>query len=213
VPIPAPSTFRVVAFNAEWLFDGVNDAIDHWGCPALSRRHLEAVAAALRPLEADYISLAEVEDAAMLSRLNALRGGTYTPIIIQGKDTSTCQDVAALSLLPPQAATRVDERVGFPVAGSALRCGGGTAGVSKNYCADFDPAGTAITIIGVHFLACSDRCGRSIEREAQAVVIRNLALEALLRGREVILLGDFNDFDGATPDAAENRPISQVFSF
>ncbi len=210
VPFPAPSTFRIVTFNVEWLFDGVNDSIDHWGSPALAQKHLEAVAAALGSLEADYISLAEVEDSAMLSRLNALLGNDYTPIFIQGNDTSTGQNVGALSLLPPQTVSRSDERVSFPVAGSTLRCGGGTAGVSKNYCADLDLAGTAITIIGVHFLAYPDRCDRSIEREAQAVVIRNLAREALLRGREVILLGDFNDFDGATLDAAGNRPISQV---
>jgi endonuclease/exonuclease/phosphatase family metal-dependent hydrolase len=213
VPVAAASTFRIVTFNAEWLFDGVNDSIDHWGSPARAQQHLEAVADVLRPLDADYISLAEVENADVLSRLNALLGGAYTPIFVQGTDTSTGQDVAALSTLTPaQAPGRTDERVDYPVAGSFLSCGAGDTGVSKNYWAEFDLQGTPVTIIGAHFLAYPDRCSRSIEREAQAMVLANLAREAISRGRELIVLGDLNDFDGAALDAAGNKPISRVLA-
>jgi len=213
VPVAAASTFRIVAFNAEWLFDGVNDSIDHWGTPARAQQHLEAVADVLRPLDADYISLAEVENADMLSKLNVLLGGAYTPIFVQGTDTSTGQDVAALSTLTPrQAPDRTDERVNYPVAGSFLSCGAGDTGVSKHYVAEFDLQGTPVTIIGAHFLAYPDRCSRSIEREAQATVLANLARDAISRGREVIVLGDLNDFDGAALDAAGNKPSSQVLS-
>jgi endonuclease/exonuclease/phosphatase family metal-dependent hydrolase len=213
VPVAAASTFRIVAFNAEWLFDGVNDSIDHWGTPTRAQQHLEAVADVLRPLDADYISLAEVENADMLSRLNALLGGAYTPIFVQGTDTSTGQDVAALSTLTPaQAPARTDERVNYPVVGSFLSCGAGDTGVSKNYWAEFDLQGTPVTIIGAHLLAYPDRCSRSVAREAQATILANLAREALSRGREVIVLGDLNDFDGAALDAAGNKPSSQVLS-
>ncbi len=208
---PATSAFRVVAFNAEWLFDGVNDSIDHWGSPARAQAHLESVADVLRPLDADYISLAEVEDAAMLSKLDALLGNGYSQIFVQGTDTSTGQDVAALSTLAPlQTPSRTDERAAYPVAGSLLGCGSGSYGVSKNYSADFDLAGTPVTIIGTHLLAYPDRCDRSIQREAQATVLADLAREALARGREVILLGDLNDFDPIALDAAGNRPSSRV---
>ncbi len=213
VPGPAPATFRVVAFNAEWLFDGVNDSIDHWGTPARARQHLEAVAAALQPLDADYISLAEVENAAVLSELNTLLGNGYSQVFVQGTDTSTGQDVAALSILAPiQTPSRTDERITYPVTGSLLNCGTGSYGVSKNYAADFDLAGTPVTIIGAHLLAYPDRCDRSIQREAQATALANLAREALSRGREVIVLGDLNDFDDAAADAAGNRPSSRVLS-
>jgi predicted extracellular nuclease len=204
-----------VAFNAQCLFDGYDDPTkcNCWGSPERAQQHLEAVAKALRPLNADYVSLAEVEDADMLSRLNALLGGTYIPIFVQGTDTATGQDVAALSALAPQQPPRrTDERVAFPVPGSLLNCGAGTMGVSKNYWADFDLHGTPITIIGAHFRAYPNCCDCSIKREAQAAVIANLAREALSRGREVVVLGDLNDFDGAAPDAAGNRPSSQVLA-
>ncbi len=213
VPSPATSTFRAVAFNAEWLFDGVNDSTNHWGSPARAQAHLQGVADVLRPLDANYISLAEVEDAAMLSKLDALLGNGYSQIFVQGTDTSTGQDVAALSVLAPlEAPGRTDERAAYPVAGSTLGCGSGSYGVSKNYWADFDLAGTPVTIIGAHLLAYPDRCERSTQREAQATVLANLAREALARGREVIVLGDLNDFDGAALDAAGNRPSSRVLS-
>jgi len=213
VPAPAPSTFRMVAFNAEWLFDGIADSIDNWGSPAKAEQHLEDVAAVLAPLDANYISLAEVEDAAILARLNDLLGAVYTPIFVQGTDTSTGQDVAALSMLVPvQSPSRTDERIAYPIAGSTLTCGKGSSAVSKNYVAEVDLAGIPVTIIGTHLLAYPDRCDRSVQREAQATVLADQAREALARGREVILLGDLNDFDGAAPDAAGNRPSSKVLT-
>ncbi len=213
VAAPDAPVFRIVAFNAEWLFDGVDDSIDHWGSPERAQQHLEDVADSLRTLDADYISLEEVENADMLGRLNALLGGAYSPIFVQGTDTSTGQDVAALSaLLPERAAERTDERVAYPIAGSLLSCGTGTSGVSKNYWVNLDLQGTPVTIIGTHLLAYPDRCSRSIEREAQATVLADLARDAVSRGREIILLGDLNDFDGAAPDAAGNKPGSRVLA-
>jgi hypothetical protein len=214
IPDPTPSAFRIVAYNAEWLFDGVADPAESpWASPAAAQEHLEDVAEALRQLNANYISLAEVENAEMLSKLNALLGDAYTPIFVQGTDTSTGQDVAALSALAPlQAPSRTESRVPYPVPGSSLACGTGTKGVSKHYVAELDLYGTPTTILGAHFLAYPDRCSRSIEREAQATVIANLAREAISHGREVIVLGDLNDFDAATPDVAGNKPISQVLA-
>ena len=214
IPDPTPSAFRIVSYNAEWLFDGVADpAGSPWASPAAAQEHLEDVAEALRQLSANYISLAEVENAEMLSKLNALLGNAYTPIFVQGTDTSTGQDVAALSAIAPlRAPSRTENRVAYPVPGSSLACSTGTKGVSKHYVAELDLYGTPITILGAHFLAYPDRCERSIEREAQATVIANLAREAISHGREVIVLGDLNDFDGAAIDAAGNRPSSQVLS-
>jgi endonuclease/exonuclease/phosphatase family metal-dependent hydrolase len=214
IPDPTPSAFRIVAYNAEWLFDGVADPAESpWASPAAAQEHLEDVAEALRQLSANYISLAEVENAEMLSKLNALLGSAYTPIFVQGTDTSTGQDVAALSTLAPlQAPSRTRNRVAYPVPGSSLACGSGDSGVSKHYVAELDLYGTPITILGVHFRAFPESCKESAQREAQATVIANLAREAISSGREVIVLGDLNDFDGAALDAAGNTPSSQVLS-
>jgi endonuclease/exonuclease/phosphatase family metal-dependent hydrolase len=212
VPGSTPSAFRIVAFNAEWLFDGVADPAESpWASPAAAREHLEDVAEALRQLSANYISLAEVENAEMLSKLNALLGDAYTPIFVQGTDTSTGQDVAALTAVAPEHAPfRVNDRVAYPVPGSTLTCASGDSAVSKHYVVDVRLADLAVTIIGVHFRAYPDRCSESAQREAQAAVVASIARGALARGREVIVLGDVNDFDGTVPDVAGSAPISGV---
>jgi endonuclease/exonuclease/phosphatase family metal-dependent hydrolase len=214
VPGPTSSTFRIVAYNAEWLFDGLHDPHD---CPrsgpTAAQEHLEAVADTLRAFEADYISLAEVEDDSMLDRLNELLGGAYYPIFYPGKDSATRQNVAALSAVAPtQSPSRTPERTVYPVPGSLLACGSGSQGVSKNYVVGLDLAGTAVTIVGVHFLAFPKWCEQAVQREAQATIIADTARAALEAGREVIVLGDLNDFDGAALDAAGNKPISRVLA-
>lgn len=209
---PASSTFRVVAYNAEWLFDGENDpdGSPHRD-PASAQTHLKAVADLLGRLDADYISLAEVEDAAVLARLNRLLGNGFHPIFVQGTDTSTGQDVAALTAVAPEHAPfRVNDRVAYPVPGSTLTCASGDSAVSKHYVVDVRLADLAVTIIGVHFRAYPDRCSESAQREAQAAVVASIARGALARGREVIVLGDVNDFDGTVPDVAGSAPISDV---
>ena len=51
---------------------------------------------------------------------------------------------------------------------------------------------------------------RVVRREAQALIIQNLAKGFLDLGHEVIILGDVNDFDSAVCDAADNEPRSCV---
>jgi len=206
------STFRIVAYNAEWLFDGVDDPSGSpWTSPKAAQAHLEAVADVLRPLDADFVSLAEVEDAQALARLNRLLGGGYVPVFVQGTDTATGQDVAALSkAAPSRSPRRSDARVAYPVPGSLLSCGTGDSGVSKHYIADVVIDDANVTLVGVHFRAFPDQCKESAQREAQAAVIADVVRSALAQGREVVVLGDLNDYDADVPDAAGNRHDSRV---
>ena len=208
-------SFTLAALNVEWLFDGRGDErfSNAPQSEAEAQAHLEDVASYLAVIDADYVSLAEVEDDTMLRRLGELLAETYAPIFVQGTDTYTGQDVGALSKVPESASGRSEERVRYPVMGSQLTCSRGDKGVSKHYWADIELLGVPVTVIGVHFLAYPDRCDRAVQREAQAAVIRNLVADRLAgqSGREVIVLGDFNDFDGEVADANGNRPISCVF--
>ncbi len=204
-------SFTIVTFNAEWLFDGVDDRMAPWKSPTEAEEHLKRVFQVLDGIDADFISLEEVENLRMLNRLASLFGDdVYRPIFVQGRDTATRQNVGALTKYLPLNYGRTDIRVVYPIPNSRLTCRAGDKGVSKNYWADLDLDGIPVTIIGVHFLAFPDRCDRAVKREAQAAVIRELAEKALKRGREVIILGDMNDFDGTVLDASSDRPISIV---
>jgi len=51
---------------------------------------------------------------------------------------------------------------------------------------------------------------RCVKREAQATVLRNIAKYELDQGRQVILLGDLNDYDRDVLDASNSVPTSRV---
>jgi len=70
--------------------------------------------------------------------------------------------------------------------------------------------GVFITFIGLHLLAYPDELERFVRREAQALIIQNLAKEFFDLGHEVVILGDVNDFDSVVCDAADNDPRSCV---
>jgi endonuclease/exonuclease/phosphatase family metal-dependent hydrolase len=207
-----PIRFTAVALNACWLFDGVGEEAFSTApqCPEDAQAHLSAVAAYLVSLDPDYISLAEVEDAAILDRLNRALGGTYEPVFVQGKDDYTGQDVAALSRVPVLASGRSDASVRYPIAESQFRVPMGREEVYKHYWATTELSGRTITFIGVHFLAYPDEQERIVRREAQASIIRDLAKGFLDEGHDLVILGDVNDFDAEACDAAGNRPASCV---
>ncbi len=213
-PDPVATTFRLVAYNAEWLLDGAGDPdAAPWQDRAAADRHLHAVAGVLGRLDADFIGLAEVENLEILERLSVLIGDAHDALFVQGTDVATGQDVAALAKVSPtRNPQRTERRAAYPVPGSALACATGDSGVSKHYAIEVTILGFPVTVLGAHLRAFPDGCKESAQREAQAAVLAALAREALHRGREVVLLGDLNDYDAAVPDVAGNRPISVVLA-
>lgn len=217
-PVSAQERVVIATFNAEWLFDGVNDNQQSpWrGRPTEATAHMQAVGNVIRAIDADIVNLVEVEDLAVLERLNAdyLRGMGYTAYLIDGRDTYTGQDVGLLSRIEPETPlARTEERAGYPVPGSQINASySGTSGVSKHYYTAFTVGGMRFALIGVHFIAFPDDRRRALQREAQAQVIRTIARrEALAQGREVVILGDLNDYDNF-PDAAGSQSISIVLA-
>lgn len=201
---------RVASFNAEFLFDGEGDegqADFPWkGNPEAAREHQVRVAEVIRRVNADVLMLIEVENKEVLDALVAgpLAGMGYTAHFVPGNDRFTGQDMGLLSKLPIDATGRTDERA--PVPGSPTE----TYGVSKNLWARLRIGGFATTIVGVHFLAQPDNAARKPQREAQAEVIRRFVATEQGDGREVIVLGDVNDFDDTILDRRGNRPITSV---
>jgi len=213
------SLFRFVHFNAEWLYiDGYDDCPGS-GCPweddEAAHHHLHSIADVLAELDADLINLAEVESCDELHDLlqtDALRNGHYSPYMVQGKDTSTGQDVGMLTRVDPQQDLfRTENRVEYPL--PSTQCTStytGTYGVSKHYITTLDVNDIPLAVISCHLLAFPDDENRCVQREAQVSVMAEVVGEYVSRGYEVIFTGDFNDFDSAVVDANNNLPISQV---
>jgi endonuclease/exonuclease/phosphatase family metal-dependent hydrolase len=202
-------TLRLATLNTEFLFDGVGKegqtGFARSGDPQAAHAHMQRVARLIQRLDADVLMLQEVENEAVLLQLTGGPLGNlgYTAHFVQGTDYFTEQDIGLLSRLPVAATGRTDERA--PVAGTS-----DDYGVSKNLYARLRWNGLPLTLIGVHFLARPDDASRRDKREAQAEVIRRLVAREQRAGRTAVVLGDLNDFDADTPDAASSRPITGV---
>ena len=209
--LPQVDGLRIATFNTEFMFDGLDgegQASFAWkGDPALARAHRDSVGRVIRAINADVVMLQEVENLETLEMLlsESLAGLGYTAYLVNGQDNFTGQDVGLLSRLPVDEVGRTNERTQVGTTNQQY-------GVSKNLWARLDLGGIPTTLIGVHFLARPSDVDRKPRREAQAEVIRQLVAQESAAGRAVIVLGDFNDFDDATPDRAGSVPITDVLA-
>lgn len=211
-PISTEDDFTVIALNACWLFDGIGEEQFSTApqCEEDAEEHLAKVATYLTTIDADFIAIEEIESADMLHRLNEKVGGDYYEIFVQGTDDYTGQDVAGLSRLPVEAMGRSDDTQRYPIPDSRFRAPMGTEEVAKHFWATVQVGDETITFIAVHLLAYPDDLQRAVRREAQALIIQQLANSFLDQGHEVIIMGDVNDFDSIVCDAADNQPRSCV---
>ena len=217
-------SFRLVQFNVEWLFMNYYAAAKcpGSGCPWANETeastHFDYIAKVVDTLNPDIMNLCEVEgiDELNLLRSRMTNGADYLANLIPGTDTATGQNVGLLTKPDWVLKTplfRTEERVAYPLAGS--NCGytgaNGTVGVSKHYLTEFVFYDRPTLFVGAHLLAYPEDPTRCAEREAQAQVLQNYIVEYLKnRDAEVIVLGDFNDFDGSVVDANGNLPISHA---
>lgn len=217
--------FRLVQYNTEWLFVDYYSPMKcpgsgcTWANESEAQIHLQYVSNVIKVLDPDIINICEVEGCDELNMVNNETITPYQNYLKQGTDTATGQNVGLMTKITPIAnLTRTEERMTYPLPGS--KCGylgePGTVGVSKHYITEYLLYGRRTLFIGLHLLAYPEDATRCAEREAQAQIIQNIIAEYLSTAngedcsREVIVLGDFNDFDGQILDANRNVPISRV---
>ena len=213
----AVSELVLLHWNVDFLWDGVApedgeaDLDFPWrGSPEKAEAHMEEIAQTLRRVDADLVNLSEVEGEAALELFvdRHLPGMGYRPYLVEGTDTATGQDVALLSRYELQSFGR-DPRRG--------RSGSTRKAVSKNYVGtmnlDTKAGKLRLGLVSLHLLAGPTRSNRIEPREAQADAIRSMAVELAGQNREMIVWGDFNDFDGALDDAKSSRPITRVLEW
>jgi len=219
------STLTIMHYNVEWLF------IDYYksaNCPGKgctwvnsseANIHLQYVSKVIQDVNPDILNLCEVEGCDELNMLTKIlnqgsqNSNTYVPYLKQGTDTSTGQNVGMITRLDPLINLyRTDQRVNYPIEGSLCGYTGspGSSAVTKHYITEYKWGNLNVAFIGIHFLAYPDDPARCVQREAQAQVIQNVIQSYYNRSYEIILMGDFNDFDAEVIDANNNKPISRV---
>jgi exonuclease III len=211
---------RLVQYNVEWLFidycsssncpgDGCS-----WKNQSQANTHMSYVSSVIKDLDPDLINFCEVEGCDELNILKGQLDNSYTPYLLKGTDTSTGQNVGMLTRIDPiKTLYRTEVRYDYPIYGS--KCGytgSGSTGVSKHYITEFKFNNMNIAFISAHLIAIPTDPSRCAQREAQASVLQPIIANYISKGYEVIMLGDFNDFDGLVLDVNNNKPISQVLN-
>jgi exonuclease III len=213
------NTLRLVQYNVEWLFIDYYAAMDcpgngcTWKSQSDAQTHLYYVADVIQKLQPDIINFCEIEGCDELKMLNDQLGTAYNPYLKKGTDTSTGQNVGFLTKIDPQINLyRSEEKVAYPISGT--KCGNtnssGSTGVSKHYITEFVLGSSNIAFIGAHLLAIPTDPSRCVQREAQAQVLQNVIASYINKGFEVIIIGDFNDYDAEILDLNSNLPTSRV---
>jgi exonuclease III len=211
---------RLVQYNVEWLFI---DYYSQMNCPGSgcswinqseAETHMNYVSNVVKELNPDIINFCEVEGCDELNILkDKLNDNTYMPYLKKGTDTSTGQNVGMLTRVDPLINLyRSELRYNYPIPGSNCGYNGsvGSSGVSKHYITEFKFNGYNVAFIAAHLLAIPTDPTRCAEREAQASVLQNVIFSYVNKEYEVIMLGDFNDYDAEVLDINDNKPTSRV---
>jgi len=217
---PSNNSLRIVQFNAEWLF---SDYYSQSDCPGQgcswktlddATMHIKYISNIVNILNPDIMNVCEVEGCDELNLvIDNLNVDTYKSYLKKGTDSATGQNVGMITRIDPLIDLyRTDLRYDYPISGS--ECGytgaSGSSGVSKHYITEFEISNQKIAMIGAHLLAFPTDITRCAEREAQAQVLQNIIYNYRQQKYEIIVIGDFNDFDGEVIDANNNKPISHV---
>ena len=210
---------RIVQYNVEWLFI---DYCSSSKCPGTgctwvnqteAETHMDYVSKVVKDLNPDIINFCEIEGCDELNIIKDKLDGSYMSYLKKGTDTSTGQNVGMLTRVDPLVNLyRTEIKYNYPLPGS--KCGytgsSGSSGVSKHYITEFKFNGYNVAFIAAHLLAIPTDPMRCAEREAQASVLQNVIFGYINKDYEVIMLGDFNDYDGEILDLNNNKPTSRV---
>ena len=216
------ATFKIMQYNVEWLF------IDYFGasnCPgdgctwkntSEATIHLETVSKIIAELNPDIVNFCEVEGCDELNMLLSKLGGEttdYKPYLKKGTDSATGQNVGMMTRIDPNVNIfRTEEKINYPINSSSCGYTGVPAltGVSKHYFTEFKFYGRDVLFVGAHLIAFPTDPARCAQREAQSQILQNVIFQYVGKGYEIIVLGDFNDFDSEIMDSNNNKPLSRA---
>ena len=216
-----PNKLRIVQYNVEWLFV---DYYSEMNCPGQgctwknqseALKHLDYVSQRIKQINPDIINFCEIEGCDELNMLKDTLDGSYIPYLKKGTDTSTGQNVGMLTRIDPlKSLYRTEVKYNYPIPGSTCGYTGSvsSSGVSKHSITEFVFNNMNVAFISAHLIAIPTDPTRCAQREAQAMVLQSVIYDFINREYEVIMIGDFNDYDGEILDMNNNKPISKVLN-
>ena len=213
------SKLRIVQYNVEWLFidyySGMNCPGDGctWKNLTEAQTHMDYVVKRIKAVNPDIINFCEIEGCDELNMLKDKLDDSYVPYLKKGTDSATGQNVGMLTRVDPlKSLYRSDLRYDYPIIGSKCGYTGpiSSSGVTKHYITEFKFNGMNIAFIAAHLIAIPTEPSKCAQREAQASVLQSVISDYIKKEYEIIMLGDFNDFDSEILDKNSDKPNSYV---
>jgi exonuclease III len=213
------SNLRLMQYNVEWLFIDYYSAMNcpgdgcTWKNTSEALTHMEYVAKTIMDLNPDIVNFCEVEGCDELNMLKDELDGTYLPYLKKGTDTGTGQNVGMLTRIDPHISLYRDEsKYYYPLPNSNCGYTGQqtSTGVSKHYITEFSINNIDIAFISAHLIAIPTDPIRCAQREAQASILQKIIYNYISNNYEVIMIGDFNDYDAELLDLNDNKPTSRT---
>jgi exonuclease III len=210
---------RLVQYNVEWLFIDYYSAMNcpgdgcTWKNESEASIHMEYIAKRITDINPDIVNFCEVEGCDELNILKDKLDGTYIPYLKKGTDTGTGQNVGMLTRVDPiKSLYRTELKYSYPINGSKCGYTGpiSTTGVSKHYITEFIFNEINVAFISAHLIAIPTDSPRCAQREAQASILQTVIYDYYKRDYEIIMIGDFNDYDAEILDVNNDKPTSQV---
>jgi exonuclease III len=176
-------------------------------------KHFNKIADIIDALDPDIINLCEVNKLDVLTKLkDSLDGPTkYKCFISKTKPPTLDQNIGLITSIDPVNFYRTDMTSSFPLKNSPCKCDiSGVVNLPKHYISTFHINGINIVIIGVHLKASPYKSENCCIREAQAMIIQKIIVEKYNDTTEIMVIGDFNDYDDDIKDSMNNVAKSNV---
>lgn len=217
-----PDKLSIMQYNVEWAFIDYYKNADcpgngcTWNTTQQSISHLNYVSAIINKYNPDIVNICEIEGCDELSVLVNSTSSNYHHYLMFGADSSTGQNVGLMTKIDPTSDLMFNSsRASYPIPGS--ECGYSvdgddleTTGLSKHFVTTFQWGDYKIAYISIHLIAYPTDPSRCAKREAQAAIIQGIIQFYVDAGYEIVVIGDFNDYDGDILDLNGSVPTSKV---
>jgi exonuclease III len=214
------TTYKIMQYNTQWLFLEyyANSNCPGNGCDwkniSEASIHMNYVSDVIKKINPDIVNICEVEGCDELSTLiKTINNNEYKPYLVKGTDTGTGQNIGLITKVDPISNLyRNENKVQYPISESTCDYNGSisSSGVSKHYITEFLLKDIKIAMIGAHLIAVpTTDLQRCAQREAQAQVLQEIIFKYYSNNYEIIMIGDFNDYDAQIDDLNNNKPLSQ----
>ena len=210
---------RLMQYNVEWFFLDYYSGADcpgngcTWKNESESEIHLNYIYDVINQFNPDIINFCEIEGCDELNSLGELLDNDYNSYLIKGTDSATGQNVGMLTKIDPlKSLIRSEKKATYPLNNSECNYNGdpSSTGVSKHYISEFKVNNIDICLISAHLIAIPTESSRCSKREAQASVLQEIIQSYVSQNYEIIMMGDFNDYDDEVLDLNSNIPNSKV---